>query len=76
MADPYIRVGSPLRLDVRRRRPIARAIIRRSPVVVLDEATARMDPLTERRVVAAADRLLAGRTGIVVAHRLATVRAA
>ncbi len=41
-------------------------------VVVLDEATARMDPLTESRVVRAADRLLAGRTGILVAHRLST----
>ena len=45
-------------------------------VVVLDEATARMDPLTERRVVAAADRLLAARTGILVAHRLSTIERA
>src|SRR3954469_4794339 len=41
-------------------------------VVVLDEATARMDPVTEARVVAASDRLLSGRTGLVIAHRLAT----
>src|SRR5690606_13987676 len=45
-------------------------------VVVLDEATARMDPHTEARVVAAADRLLTGRTGVVVAHRLGTVERA
>ena len=43
-------------------------------VVVLDEATARMDPQSERRVSRATDRLLAGRTGIVIAHRLTTTR--
>jgi hypothetical protein len=46
--------------------------VRDVAVVVLDEATARMDPQTERRVTRAAERLLAGRTGIVVAHRLST----
>lgn len=52
----------------------ARLLVRDVSVVVLDEATARMDPQTERLVERAADRLLAGRTGIVVAHRLSTVR--
>ena len=42
-------------------------------VVVLDEATARMDPVTESRVTAAAERLLAGRTGVLIAHRLSTI---
>ncbi len=51
----------------------ARLLIRDVRMVVLDEATARMDPLTEARVVAAADRLLRGRTGILVAHRLSTI---
>lgn len=51
----------------------ARLLIRDVHVVVLDEATARMDPLTEARVVAAADRLLSGRTGLLVAHRLSTI---
>lgn len=51
----------------------ARLLVRDVQVVVLDEATARMDPLTEARVVAAADRLLGGRTGVLVAHRLGTV---
>ncbi|MEI2777615.1 MAG: ABC transporter ATP-binding protein [Tetrasphaera sp.] len=51
----------------------ARLLIRDVHVVVLDEATARMDPLTEARVVAAADRLLRGRTGLLVAHRLSTI---
>ncbi|MBK5305636.1 MAG: ABC transporter ATP-binding protein [Frankiaceae bacterium] len=50
----------------------ARLLVRDVQVVVLDEATARMDPVTETRVVRASERLLAGRTGIVIAHRLAT----
>jgi ABC-type multidrug transport system fused ATPase/permease subunit len=50
----------------------ARLLVRDVRVVVLDEATARMDPETEQRVGKAADRLLAGRTGIVIAHRLST----
>ncbi len=52
----------------------ARLLVRDVSVVVLDEATARMDPQTERLVERAADRLLSDRTGIVVAHRLSTVR--
>jgi ATP-binding cassette, subfamily B, bacterial len=54
----------------------ARLLVRDVRVVVLDEATARMDPLTEARVVHAADRLLSGRTGILVAHRLSTTERA
>jgi len=50
----------------------ARLLVRDVSVVILDEATARMDPLTEARVVRAADRLLAGRTGLLVAHRLSS----
>jgi len=51
----------------------ARLLVRAVRVVVLDEATAKMDPLTEARVVRAADRLLTNRTGILIAHRLSTV---
>ncbi|BBG01646.1 MULTISPECIES: ABC transporter ATP-binding protein [Pseudonocardia] len=54
----------------------ARLLVRDVAVVVLDEATARMDPRTEERVTRAAQALLAGRTGIVVAHRLSTIRRA
>ncbi|MEP7739486.1 ABC transporter ATP-binding protein [Nocardioides sp. 31GB23] len=54
----------------------ARLLVRDVRVVVLDEATARMDPVTEARVVRAADRLLAGRTGLLVAHRLSTTERA
>ena len=50
----------------------ARLLVRDVRVVVLDEATARMDPVTEARVVAASSRLLTGRTGVLVAHRLTT----
>jgi ATP-binding cassette, subfamily B, bacterial len=41
--------------------------------VILDEASSRLDPATERLLERAVDRLLAGRTAIVIAHRLATV---
>ena len=54
----------------------ARLLVRSVQVVVLDEATARMDPVTEARVVRAAERLLAGRTGLLVAHRLSTTERA
>lgn len=54
----------------------ARLLVRDVRVVVLDEATARMDPTTERLVVRAAARLLERRTGVVIAHRLATTRRA
>ena len=52
----------------------ARLLVRDVGVVVLDEATARMDPQTEHLVTRAAGRLLAGRTGIIIAHRLSTTR--
>ncbi|MFI9487623.1 ATP-binding cassette domain-containing protein [Promicromonospora sp. NPDC052451] len=54
----------------------ARLLVRNVQLVVLDEATARMDPLTEARVVAASDRLLTGRTGVLIAHRLGTIERA
>ena len=54
----------------------ARLLVRDVQVVVLDEATARMDPLTEALVVAASSRLLTGRTGVLVAHRLSTIERA
>ncbi|HEY3016975.1 MAG TPA: ABC transporter ATP-binding protein [Nocardioides sp.] len=54
----------------------ARLLVRDVQVVVLDEATARMDPVTEAHVVHAAERLLSGRTGLLVAHRLSTTERA
>jgi ABC-type multidrug transport system fused ATPase/permease subunit len=51
----------------------ARVLLRDPDIVILDEASSRLDPATERLVHRALGRLLAGRTGIIVAHRLATV---
>jgi ATP-binding cassette subfamily C protein CydD len=55
---------------------IARALLRNAPLLILDEATANLDPENEALISAALARLLAGRTALVIAHRLATVRAA
>jgi len=55
---------------------LARVYLRDPSVVVLDEASSRLDPATERRLETALDRLLVGRTAIVIAHRLATIRRA
>ena len=55
---------------------IARTILRNPPVLVLDEATSALDVQTERAVEEALVRLAEGRTTIVIAHRLSTVRAA
>jgi ABC-type multidrug transport system fused ATPase/permease subunit len=52
----------------------ARILVRDPHVVILDEATARMDPVTEARVQRATERLLHERIGIVIAHRLSSVR--
>ncbi|MHB8575884.1 MAG: ABC transporter ATP-binding protein [Dehalococcoidia bacterium] len=51
----------------------ARVLLRDPRVVILDEASSRLDPATERLIERAMDRLLAGRTAIVIAHRLSTV---
>ncbi|MEU4561996.1 ABC transporter ATP-binding protein/permease [Actinoplanes sp. NPDC023936] len=52
----------------------ARILVRDPHVVILDEATARMDPVTEAWVQRATDRLLHGRIGVIVAHRLSSVQ--
>jgi ABC-type multidrug transport system fused ATPase/permease subunit len=53
-----------------------RIFLRDPGVVVLDEASSRLDPATEQLIETAIDRLLEDRTGIIIAHRLATVRRA
>lgn len=58
----------------RQRICIARAILRASPVLLLDEATSNLDTQSEAAVQEALDRLMLGRTTLVVAHRLSTVR--
>ncbi|AOZ70541.1 ABC transporter [Rhodobacter xanthinilyticus] len=55
---------------------IARAILRDAPILLLDEATSALDAASEREVQAAVDRLAVGRTTIIIAHRLATVKRA
>lgn len=54
----------------------ARVFLRDPGVVILDEASSRLDPATERQVERAVDKLLEGRTAIIIAHRLATVQRA
>jgi ATP-binding cassette subfamily C protein CydCD len=58
----------------RQRLAIARALLKRAPVLVLDEATSHLDTENERAVRAAIAELMAGRTTLVIAHRLSTVR--
>lgn len=57
----------------RQRLSIARAMLKNAPILLLDEATSSLDTASERQVQMALDRLMKGRTTIVVAHRLSTV---
>ena len=60
----------------KQRLTIARAILRDSPILILDEPTSALDPETEALVMVALERLQAGRTTFIIAHRLSTVRTA
>jgi subfamily B ATP-binding cassette protein MsbA len=68
--------GDTLSGGQRQRIAIARAIIRDAAILLLDEPSAALDPQSEELVFEGLDRLLAGRTSITIAHRLATVRRA
>ena len=78
MADGYDTMvgerGVTLSGGQRQRIAIARAVIRDTPILILDEPTVGLDAASERSVIEALDKLMKGRTSVVIAHHLDTIR--
>jgi len=68
--------GARLSGGQRQRIAIARAFLKDAPILLLDEATSALDTQSEAQVRSALTRLMAGRTTLIIAHRLSTVRSA
>ncbi|MGQ0679809.1 MAG: ABC transporter ATP-binding protein [Actinomycetota bacterium] len=69
-------LGSQISGGQRQRIAIARALLKNSPILILDEAVSNLDAASEREVAVAMERARRGRTTLVIAHRLSTIRAA
>jgi ATP-binding cassette subfamily B protein len=68
--------GVKLSVGEKQRVSIARALLKDSPILILDEATASVDTATEKLIQEALDHLMSNRTSFVIAHRLSTIRRA